>query len=201
METRPRAGSAGWVQLLLQDGGTRLPCHQFRLVVAVKSLSTQTITSFREVRQKNYRIFAQAGTALAIRWENLWERVLAFIRNLGWLDENLSGEKQRRTRTGCVRPCRRKMLFVLEAYSLYMRAGNRNSHSRNAHPYSRTNDVHQTWAWPHLRAQPVPQSLPQPAPGWLPPALIGLPREPTSLQSAPFHPGLAPSWSAFAPSS
>ena len=49
-------------------------------------------------------------------------------------------EKQRRTRTRCVLPCRRKMLFVLEAYSLYLRAGNRNSHSRNAHPYSRTND-------------------------------------------------------------
>src|ERR1700733_12084210 len=31
METLARAGGAGWVQLLLQDGGTRLPCHQFRV--------------------------------------------------------------------------------------------------------------------------------------------------------------------------
>ncbi len=49
META-RSLSAGRVQLLLQDGGTRLPRHQFRSVVAVESLSLQTITSFCDFR-------------------------------------------------------------------------------------------------------------------------------------------------------
>jgi hypothetical protein len=40
----------------------------------VESLSTQTITSFRELRQTKYRTFAQAGTALAIIEEKSREK-------------------------------------------------------------------------------------------------------------------------------
>jgi hypothetical protein len=71
METRARSSSAGRVQLLLQDGGTGLPRHQFRSVVAVESLSLQTITLFPEMRQTKYWIFAQAGIALDIIAEKI----------------------------------------------------------------------------------------------------------------------------------
>ena len=50
VELLARRLSAGWVQLLLQDGAAGLPRHQFRSVVAKESLSFFNIASFLELR-------------------------------------------------------------------------------------------------------------------------------------------------------
>jgi hypothetical protein len=50
VELLARWSGAGWVQLLLQDGATGLPRHQFRSVVAKESLSFFNIAAFLELR-------------------------------------------------------------------------------------------------------------------------------------------------------